>query len=143
MKKLSIAFISAILASCASIDFDSEDEGLIYFEPKPHLFFSVTDKCISSVSVITLPGAQKKINFEPGYGSSALSAGFSNGVITSVGLTSDSKIPETITSIASLGTAGLIKSAGEAGGCKPVAVLFPFVDGKPDVKNPINFTIGQ
>ena len=142
MKKLTVLFITIALSACSSIDFDSKDKGLVYFEPKPHLFLSVTDKCISSVSVVTLPGKQKRINFKPRYGSTELSASFSNGIITSVGLTSDSKVPETLTSIASLGTAGLIKSLGD-GGCKPIAILFPFKDGGPDLENPINFSIAQ
>ncbi|WP_290580209.1 hypothetical protein [Ketobacter sp.] len=138
---LSFAF-AAMLSGCASIDFDSKDKGLTYYEPKPYLFMSVTDKCVSSVSVVSIPSVKKKVKFKSGYGSSELSAEFSNGIITKVGQTSDSKVPETLTSIAALKTAGMLVE-GQEPACKPLAILYPIVDGVPDTDAPINFTIGQ
>ena len=102
----------------------------------------VTDKCISSVSVVSIPSAKKKIDFNAGYGSSALSAEFSNGIITKVGQTSDSKIPETFTSIAALKTAGMLV-AGEEPACKASAVLYPIENGIPNTAAPVNFAIDQ
>ena len=137
----SFALSGVILSGCASIDFNSE-EGLTYFEPKPYLFVSITDKCISSVSVVSIPGDQKKIEFNSGYGSSTLSAEFSNGIITKVGQTSDSKIPESLASIAALKTAGMLV-AGEDPACKPSAKLYPIEGGVPNASTSINFEIQQ
>jgi len=142
MRNVILILLTLSVFGCASIDFDSKKEGLIYFEPKPHLFFSVTDKCVSSVVVVSLPGAQKRIDFNSGYGSSVLSAEFNNGIITKIGQSSDSKLPETLPSIASLATAGVL-AAGQEPACKPVAVLYPIVDGLPNTAAPINFDIVQ
>ncbi len=86
------------------------------------------------------------MKFETGYGSSELSASFANGMIVSVGQKNDSKIPETITSIASLGTAAAMLNmyADEREtGCTPTATLYPINDGVPDANNPVNFSISQ
>ncbi len=124
-----------LLGGCASIDFDADDSGLIYFEPLPHLFYTVTDECVSSVSVVSIPGQQKRIAFKSGYGAATLSASFANGVITDVGQATDTKVPETITSIAALaGALALARGAEDqtaSGGCSPVAMLYPLRNGVP------------
>lgn len=137
---LPVASCAVLMSGCASIDFNSNsDKGLTYYEPIPYLFVSTTDKCVSSATVITVPGNKKVMKFSSGYGSSELSAGLTNGMITAVGQKNDSKIPETVTSIAALATATLVGPAA----CEPSAILYPFNEGVPDSANPINFAVNQ
>jgi hypothetical protein len=85
------------------------------------------------------------MKFVPGYGSANLSASLTNGMIASVGQATDTKIPETITSIASLGTAvGGLKAMVEPGKqviCTPTALLYPISSGAPDLSNPLKFPV--
>ena len=137
---LFIVSSAAFISGCASIDFNSSsDKGLTYYEPKPYLFVSTTDKCVSSATVITVPSSKKIMKFSSGYGSSDLSASLTNGMITAVGQKSDSKISETITSIAALATATLDGPPV----CKSSAILYPLINGVPDKANPINFSVSQ
>ncbi|MBW0148802.1 hypothetical protein [Marinobacter arenosus] len=131
-----------MLGGCASINFDSNDTtGLVYYEPKPYLFYSQTTSCVSSVTAVTLPGKKKVMSFGWGIGSSDLSANFSNGVITAVGQTNDSKLSETLTSIAAV--AGVMTAEGEAE-CQPVSLLFPIDDkGLLNSEKPINLLIWE
>jgi uncharacterized protein YceK len=131
------------LSGCASVDFNSGEDGAVYYEPLPYLFYSVSDKCISSATVVSLPGKKRHLDFKAGYGSSNLSAEFSNGLLAKVGQTSDSKIPETLTSIASLATAGALGVSPTAGGCPQKAVLFPIEDGVPNLKKALDLNLGQ
>jgi hypothetical protein len=142
MKRVAFLLSSLAFLGCANIDFDSKDKGLTYYEPMPYLFISVTDKCISTATVVSIPGPKKKMELHAGFGSSELSAEFSNGIITKIGQASDSKIPETLTSVAALQTAGIL-AAGGAAQCKPTALLFPIKDGVPDTHAPINISLGQ
>lgn len=141
MKKNSFLVListTVFVSGCASIDFNAKDgEGLTYYDPMPYLFVSTTDKCISTATVINVPATKKAMKFSSGYGSSDLSASFANNMIVAIGQKNDSKIPESITSIAALATATL---AGPAV-CKPSAVLYPLVDGVPDPNSPINFSV--
>lgn len=137
--KLKFSSVTTILllGGCASINFDSNDKrGLVYYEPKPYLFYSQTKNCVSAVTVVTVPGKKKFMSFESGIGSSELSATFSNGIITGVGQASDSKMSETLSSIAAV--AGAMAAEGGAV-CSPVSVMFPIKDdGNPNLKEPIN-----
>jgi hypothetical protein len=125
----------SILSGCASIDFGGD--GLTYYDPKPYLFVSKTDKCVSSATVINIPGQKKTMKFGSGYGSSDLSATFSNNMVTGVGQKNDSKVPETITSIAALATATLTGASV----CKPTATLYPLINGVPETNSPINLLV--
>jgi len=142
MKKYITIIFAIGLSGCASIDFNADSNGAVYYEPLPYLFYSVTDKCVSSATVVTLPGAKRHLDFKTGYGSSSLSAEFSNGLLTKVGQTSDSKIPETLTSIGALATAGILKS-GESPACEQRAVLFPIENGVPNLDKPLDLNLGQ
>ena len=144
MKRVTFLLSSLAFLGCANIDFDSQEKGITYYEPMPYLFISVTDKCISTATVMSIPGPKKKMEFHAGFGSSELSVEFSNGIITKVGQNTDSKIPETLTSVAALQTAGIL-ATGNAGAaqCKPAALLFPIKDGVPDARAPINISLGQ
>jgi len=118
-----------LVAGCAKVNFTA-DNGLLYFEPKPYLLITANKDCIPTVTVIMLPNTVKHVAFESGYGSSELSVALTNGMITSAGQKTDTKIPETITSIAGLATAagGLMKitEAKEVPPkyCDPYASLF-------------------
>jgi len=112
------------LNSCAHISFHdptqpSRNVGLEYYKPKLYLLVTPT-KDGAKADILTLPDlAQPRYALlHPGYGSSNLSLKVSNGVLTDVGQTVDTKIPETITALGSLATAagGLAKLAPEAGG---------------------------
>ena len=135
-----------LVSGCAHIDFGGD--GMTYYDPKPYLYISTTKDCVTTAMVLVIPEAKKVMKFVPGYGSSELSATLSNGMIASVGQKSDTKIPETITSIAALGTAAAgalkvtAKAETEAGKqiiCTPTARLYPVVSGKPDLENALNF----
>lgn len=131
-----------LVSGCAHIDFGGD--GMTYYDPKPYLLISTTKDCVTTATVVVIPETKKAMKFVSGYGSSELSATLSNGMIASVGQKTDTKIPETITSIATLGTAAAValKALPEAGKqviCTPTATLYPVVSGIPDVKQPLSF----
>jgi hypothetical protein len=134
--RATVLVLSTTLASCASIDFDSGEQGLVYYEPQPYLFYSRTSNCVSSVTVVSVPGAKKRMDFSNGIGSSELSANFSNGVITGIGQANSAKVPEALTSVAELVGA---MTEGKEGGCSPASLMYPIKDGKPNTADPINF----
>ena len=59
MKKYMTVLLVTGLSGCASIDFNADEDGAVYYEPVPYLFYSVTDKCVSSATAVTLPGEKK------------------------------------------------------------------------------------
>ncbi len=149
MNKYSICIVTGLLFlfGCAHLDFnDFTDgkEGVTYYDPKPYLFVSTTKDCVSTATVVVLPEKKKTVKLKTGYGSADLSVGLSNGMITSVGQKTDTKIPETIGAITSLGTAVAgLKAPTEPGKqfvCTPSASLFPIKDGVPE-QTPIKFKV--
>ena len=145
MKYAKIAVLlgaSAVLGGCAGLDFG--DQGLSFYEPKPYLFVSVNKDCVSTATLISLPGDKKSVKFKSGYGSSDLSVALSNGILTNAGQKVDTKVPETITSIASLGTAMATLSIDKGVKqiiCKPSAILYPVTNGVPDLNTPVVFPV--
>lgn len=133
------------VSGCAHIDFGAD--GMTYYDPAPYLLVSTTKECVTTATVVVIPGARKSMKFVPGYGSSNLTASLSNGMITSVGQQTDANIPATITSIASLATAAAaLKAAPErvqAGGCTATAKFYPVVSGAPDMHNPLLFEVSN
>jgi hypothetical protein len=124
-----------LVTGCAHIDFNSgDDHAMTYYDPKPYLFVSTTKDCVTTATVVVIPEKKKAMKFETGFGSAELSATLSNAMIASVGQKTDTKIPETITSIASLGTAAAAYKAVAPPGkqviCEPTAKLYPITDGK-------------
>jgi hypothetical protein len=95
--------------------------------------------------VIAIPEAKKVRKFKSGYGSADLSASLSNGMVTAIGQKTDTKVPETLAAIASLGTAaGGLKLMAEPGKqiiCTPTATLYPINSGTPDLEHPSSFPI--
>lgn len=102
------------LTACAGWNFYSDRglttrSGIPIFAPKPYLLVARTgaaDKPVE-VSVVYLNDPQNVIYADPrsGIGSAALSLTLSDGRLTTFGQTTDTKIPETITSLAGLLTA--------------------------------------
>lgn len=139
---LFLCSIAFLVTACAGLDFG--EKGLAYNQPKPYLFVSVNKECISSATIISIPGTEQHVKFKPGFGSSDLSITLTNGMIASAGQKVDTKIPDTITAFASLGTAvaGIAKDRdNKAASCQPSANLYPITDGIPDHKKPINFPV--
>jgi hypothetical protein len=134
-------FLTVALSGCAHLEFDARGPGLTYFEPMPYLAVSKGADCKVTVAVLVLPGSKKTLAFHPGYGSSDLSATLGSGMLQAVGQKSDAKIPDTITALASVGTALKGFAAGEPS--KPdcskssYVLLYPIVDGNPDFKHPL------
>ncbi|HVC38132.1 MAG TPA: hypothetical protein VNF46_06995 [Gammaproteobacteria bacterium] len=135
----------SLLSGCAHIDFGGD--GMTYFDPKPYLFVSTTKECVSTATVIMLPNDKKVMKFESGYGSASLTVVLSNGMIASVGQNTDTKIPETLSSIAGLGTAAAgiraLTTTGKQIICAPTAILYPIVSGVPDLNHPLLFPISK
>ncbi len=126
------------LSGCAHLEFtdypNDGNGGVAFYEATPYLFVSTTSECVRTASLIMLPAKKKMVKFHMGYGSSELSVGLTNGMISSVGLKADTKIPETIGAITGLGAmaAGLPKAPGVAKGLPcPSALLYEIKDGKP------------
>ncbi len=132
----SVIFLS-LLSGCAHLDFG--EEGLTYYDPKPYLFVTTAKDCKYTATVVTVPGTKKAVKFIPGYGTANLSVTLSNGMITSVGQITDTKIPETITAITGLATTAvsmakapekkLPDGTAVPNECTPIALLYPIVSG--------------
>jgi hypothetical protein len=122
---LTILTLTAILSGCATVKFYSDKEltkesGIEFYSPKPYLIVEKNPaKDVSmKMSIIYLPDFNnpKYAKLKPGFGTSDLKLSLENGIITSYGITSDSKIPETITAISGLvgGVGTSYKSLAEA-----------------------------
>lgn len=109
-RQIVIILISIVaFTACAHIDFDRdlEKDGLTYFEPKPYLAVSTildvkSGFCSTTASVLVLPGVARKLKLKSGIGAADLSVTIGNSMVTQVGQKSDTKIPETIDSLANL-----------------------------------------
>ena len=136
-----------LLSGCGHLDF-GPDKGLTYYDPKPYLFVTTTKDCVTTATLVAVPEAKREVKLISGYGSTDLSVNLNNGMITSVGQKTDTKIPETITAVAGLSTAvgGLMKAKAEPGKqviCTPAAVLYPVENGVPNIKAPISFPVSK
>lgn len=139
MKRLVESFAAvSLLTGCAGLTFGPESmNALTYYDPKPYLFISTTADCVSTATIISVPEAKKGVSFNSGYGTADLSITLSGGMIASVGQKTDSKIPETLSSVATLATAvgGLARSAApQEAACKPSARLYNINNGVVDPK---------
>lgn len=134
-----------LLSGCGHLDF-GPDKGLTYYDPKPYLFVATTKDCVTTANLVSVPETKREVKLISGYGSTDLSVNLSDGMITSVGQNTDTKIPDTITSVAGLTAAvgGLMKSRLEPERqliCTPTAVLYPVENGIPNTKAPISFPV--
>lgn len=123
-------------------------DGLTFYDPSPHLLVTVAADCTISSQVVAIPGKARSVRLKSGYGASELSVGFGNGLITSVGQKTDTKVPETIAAVGSLAAsaAALVKGPGaqmappapaasptpKPKTCIPQASLYPINDGAID-----------
>ena len=137
----------SVLGGCAGLDFG--EKGLSYYEPKPYMLVTVNSNCDATGTLVSLPGEKKFVKFKSGYGSADLSVALSNGILTNVNQKTDTQIPETITSIASLATAAKLKPSSideNLGGtkktpCSASARLYEIVDGKAAEEYSNNFQV--
>lgn len=112
MKKYILFLISlTILYSCSSVQIYSDGElkkktGLKYYPVKPYLLVELKSNKDMTIktSIIYLPDllSPQYLKVTPGIGANELKMSFANGSLTSYGLTSESEIPETISSLATL-----------------------------------------
>jgi hypothetical protein len=110
------------LPGCAKLEFyknpdlSGPQEGVKFYYSKPYLLVTRTSSMSSdgktgttSVqgSVVYLPDQKNPVyaRLKPGYGSANLSLSITDGKLSSVGQQTDTKIPETITALASMTTA--------------------------------------
>ncbi len=123
-----ILVVTVLLNSCATVDFYSkstlsEDSktGIEFYSAKPYLLVENNPaKDVSlRTSIIYLPDLTKPkyAKIKPGIGSSDLKLSLSNGIINSYGITTDSKVPETISALtgALTGYGTFSKEIAEAG----------------------------
>lgn len=112
---LPLLIITHVLSSCAAVKFYSDKTlttktGLEFFAPKPYLVVekNPSKDVVIKTTVIYLPDKNnpKYAEITPGLGSSDLKLALENGMITSYGISSDAKIPETISAITGLVTGG-------------------------------------
>lgn len=136
--------IFIVVTGCAHIDFGGD--GLTYYEPKPFLFVIKTKDCVITATIVVVPADKKTMKFISGYGSSDLSITLSNGMITAVGQKTDTKVPETLTSIASLATAAAaleLPATGMSPTCTLTATLYPLESGLPNFDKPSKVPLAQ
>jgi hypothetical protein len=122
----------ALTAACARISVsrltsDSvQAEGIRFYRPAPHLLVTQDAKGALEVSLIYLPKTNEEyvIQFKSGLGSADMKFKLDGGWnLTDFGETRDSKIPELVTSLATL-SAGALK-AGEPHAAEPKGEVVP------------------
>jgi hypothetical protein len=107
-----------LLSSCATVKFYSDptlktETGIKIYSAKPYLLVDHTkkisknassDSLTTQVSIIYLPDLRNPIYVKQtsGIGTSDLKITLQNGILTSYGLTTDTKIPDTITAATGL-----------------------------------------
>jgi hypothetical protein len=100
-----------IIYGCSSVQIYSDSNqknktGLKFYNVKPYILVELKSEKDLTVktSVIYLPDLANPqyLIVKPGMGSNELKMAFTNGMLNSYGLTSDSKVAETITSLAGL-----------------------------------------
>ncbi|PHR94011.1 MAG: hypothetical protein COA80_12920 [Leeuwenhoekiella sp.] len=124
-KNLIFVFGLLIFSSCATVKFYNDanltqESGIEFYQPKPYLLVErkpSKDVALKS-SIIYLPDLTKPkyAKLKAGFGSNDLKLSLSNGIITSYGITTDSKVPETITALTGVlsATGTTYKSFAEA-----------------------------
>jgi hypothetical protein len=105
------ALIIFVFTGCASVEIYSENNlksrtGLRFYNSKPFLLVELKSTKDMSVktSVIYLPDLANPqyLRVKPGIGANELKLTFSNGTLSSYGITASSEIPDIITSLATL-----------------------------------------
>ncbi|HEX8325703.1 MAG TPA: hypothetical protein VF595_17495 [Tepidisphaeraceae bacterium] len=106
---------SLVLSGCAEVTVtrpDTNEKGFLTYTPVPHLLVEKNKEGGPVTKLISLPDTSRPMYIEHGGGYGTLDFNFTleNGMLTTFGQKTDSKIPETITGIASLG--GLATGVG-------------------------------
>lgn len=111
LSALRLLVTTAVLVSfcsCASVkNFEgAQNVGFEHYAPRFYLVFTPT-KDGTTASILTLPDLNRKLHIKHkgGWGSVQFTFKLTNGVLTEFGQTADSKGPETLAAVASLGTA--------------------------------------
>jgi hypothetical protein len=145
MASINIAISMAVcitVGGCAHLEFPDKDGGLAYFEPVPHMFVTTSAECVTTGTVVMVPGERKIVKFKQGYGSSDLSVTMTNGMIASVGQKADIKTPETLTAVGAFTTALAATAVKEEKPkCKPSAILYPIRNGAVDMSGGTPFPV--
>ena len=131
-----------LLTSCATVKFyqDSNlknETGLKVYAPKPYLLveYQGTKTVSLKTSIVYLPDLSdpQYIRINPGIGSAALKLELNNGVLTSYGLTTDSKIPDLLGKVTDLLTkstasiAGIVNSKTDSEPGQPAFELYEII----------------
>ncbi|WP_139192649.1 hypothetical protein [Pseudomonas sp. NFIX28] len=134
---------SSALIGCAGIDLGTE--GLTYYDPVPYLLVSNKADCSQSVTAVTLPGEKRSLKFKSGLGSAKLNVALANGMITSIGQETDTKIPETIAALIPLTADKSISSKciEQSTLFESKTLKFPFVLPKPTPDNSSAATVDK
>lgn len=120
MKKVIISFLGYIflLSSCSTVKFYSDstlktETGIKVYSAKPYLLVTPAKDSLTA-KVIYLPDLANPqyVKVRSGIGTNNLNLTLSNGILTSYGLSTDTKIPETITAATGLVT-GLTSAVKE------------------------------
>lgn len=142
-----------ILSSCASIDFYEvkkdktlENLGFLYYPPKPYLLIETKGENLTT-KIISLPDLSNphRVKQDNGWGTAELGFTIENGMIKTFNSKTDSKGPETITSLASLGTAKAELKAAKAAILTAELTPASIVEAKDNkgdkVKLPTSYTV--
>lgn len=148
MKKLNIEFflcfsvIFVLTTSCATVKFYQDpglkiETGLRIYSPKPYLMveYQGTKTVSLKTSIVYLPdlSAPQYIRIRPGLGSSALKLELTNGILSAYGLTTDTKIPETLGKVTDLLTkstasvADIMRNKTDAEPGQPAVELYEII----------------
>jgi len=134
--------MTVVISSCASVQFyhDSaltQKTGLPVYQPKPYLLveYQTTKTGTVKSTVVYLPDLSTPlfVSVKPGIGSSALKMSLENGILTSYGLTTDTKMPDALSKVTDLLTksttsiAGLVNNKTEDTVHQPAFELYEIV----------------
>jgi hypothetical protein len=111
---VTLTLLAVLFTACARVAFYSDaklkhgETGVKFYTPKPYLLVARTgakDKPVE-ISIIYLPDLSHPIyaKSKTGLGTTDLSLTIANGVLSTVGVKTDSKVPELLTAIGSLTT---------------------------------------
>jgi len=137
-----VSGIFVFLSGCATVKFYTDEAlknetGLRVYTPKPFVLVEYRNTKTESVrtTIVYLPDLTRPqyIKPRPGIGSNALKIEITNGFLTAYGLTTDTKMPETLGKITDLLTrstssiADLARSKTDTGSPEPVFELYEIV----------------
>ena len=103
--------IAALLSctGCAHMEFSKTDNerGIPFYTSVPYILLTTNADCSTAGNVLYLPDlAHPRYAIpHPGYGANNLTIALANGMMSSFGQQTDTKVPETLTALGSLATA--------------------------------------